>query len=380
MLQDLIKRKLIKQTNNIDKLTLLDNKPITFYVGFDPTAASLHVGHLLQLKTATRLIAAGHHCIILIGNATASVGDPSGKSTARPVLSSDEIHFNTDCIKQQIGSILKHGFIFRQNGDWLNNISFLDMMGSIGKHLSINTMLRSECFKSRLETGLTLQELCYMAMQALDFLTLYQTSNCILQVGGDDQWSNMLAGIDLIRKKTKEHALCFTVPLLTLPDGTKMGKTEKGAVWLDSNKTTPFEFFQFWRCIPDAITADVVQMLSDSDVSSDVNGDKELLASELTELVHGHDASISARNTATSLFVDASFADLTPVPVYNGITVIDALVLVGFAKSKSDARNLILGKGVTVNDCVVVDIVSTITNNCILRKGKKSFASLIIGS
>src|SRR5574337_474533 len=251
---ELVHRGLVKQcTNHAMVRTLLndEDEKITFYLGIDPTADSLHVGHLLPIVTAKRLVDAGHQAIIVIGNATAAIGDPSGKSSARKMLSSQEIWNNSGKILSQVGRLLPSPSVrFLTNSSWLN-MSMPQFLQEVGPHLSVNTMLKAECFKSRMENGLSFLEFNYMAFQAFDFFALHRDKNCQLQIGGDDQWSNMLAGIDLIHKKTGEEVFALTLPLLVNSDGTKMGKTEKGAVWLDAEKTSPFEFFQFWRNIPD---------------------------------------------------------------------------------------------------------------------------------
>jgi tyrosyl-tRNA synthetase len=397
---DLVRRGLVKQTTGdiTEKLA----KPVTFYVGFDPTADSLHVGHLVQITTMWRLAKLGHDPIVLIGDGTARIGDPSGKQSSRPMLTTEEIDQNALGIEAQIGRLLPDA-TFVRNSDWLGDAPMLDFLRDIGSCFSVNVMLRAECFKARLEEGLTFLELSYMLMQAYDFLHLNIKHGCVLQVGGDDQWSNILAGVDLIRRKRlgvpawasrANEAFGMTLPLLVNADGTKMGKTEKGTVWLDPRRTSPYDFFQFWRNIPDDKVRECFKLLSTAvptdeieamplDEPAAINGAKKRLAHELTELAHGVDLANEVLKQAESVFEAGDTDALEATPVPDGSDILGALVACGLATSRTDARNLVLGRGVSVNDEVVVDpkfkIDSAVFGSgLVLRKGKKTFKRLEI--
>jgi len=388
---ELVQRGLVKQTTNADKLRdLLNNHQITFYIGFDPTADSLHVGHLLQLVTAKRLLDAGHRAILLIGSATALIGDPTGKTQMRKMLSADDVRWNSTKIHQQFERIVQSkNFKVANNAAWFGSINFLTFIRDIGAHFSVNNMLRADCFKSRMENGLSFLEFNYMVMQGFDFLQLHQDFNCLLQIGGDDQWSNILAGIDLIHKKTGQDAFGLTLPLLVNSDGTKMGKTEKGAVWLDANKTSPFEFFQFWRNIPDDkvrechlfFTSNTQLDLDQNDNS--INWLKKSLALEITTIVHGRETALQAMAQAESLFEKKDTSNMVASSIVEGTHVLDMLVTCGFAKSRTDARNLIGNRGITINKEVLTDPTISVSkihfgNELIVQKGKKHFIKLII--
>ena len=394
---ELVHRGLVKQcTDHAVVRALLndEHEKITFYIGFDPTADSLHVGHLLQIITAKRLMDAGHKPIILIGSATARIGDPSGKSQARPMMDSTTIENNAWAIQQQIAKILNIDLTkfdtFVDNFSWFEGENFLDFLREIGPHFSVNHMLRAECFKSRLETGLSFLEFNYMIMQAFDFLILHNCKDhCVLQIGGDDQWSNMLAGIDLIHKKTGKEAFALTLPLLVNSDGTKMGKTEKGAVWLDPNKTSPSAFFQFWRNIPDDKVRDCFNFFTffppmpESDVFLDINNAKKMLAFQITKLVHGEQEAQQALEQAEALFEKRNTSDLEAIPILEGTHILELIIKCGFAKSRTEARNLIVNRGITINDEVQTNPTITISKNSfgnelIIRKGKKHFCRLLI--
>jgi tyrosyl-tRNA synthetase len=405
--EDLERRGLVKQVTDAEKVrSLLESEePQIFYIGFDPTADSLHVGHLLQIVTAKRLSDAGHVPVILIGMGTAMIGDPTGKTSARKVLPVEEVIENSKLISRQIKKILgvplgPHGVRvlsadapvveFVSNFEWLNALSWMDMLQEIGRHFSVNNMLRADCFKSRMESGLSFLEFNYMIMQAFDFLHLHQTLDCVLQIGGDDQWSNILAGIDLIHKKTGHEVFGLTFPLLTNSDGTKMGKTETGAVWLDAEKTPVFEFFQFWRNIPDDKVMECMLMFTFIDpVRYDnafvgINEVKKVLAFEVTSLVHGKELAQQALEQAEALFEKRDATELETIPVPEGIHVLDMLVKLNFAKSRTDGRNLISNRGITINDEVLTDPTIVISksqfgNDIVVRKGKKHFRRLLIG-
>ena len=403
--EDLEKRGLVKQTTNTEKIRELfeAEEPQIFYIGFDPTADSLHVGHLLQIVTAKRLADAGHVPVILIGMGTAMVGDPTGKTDARKVLPVEEVIKNSMLIERQIKKIMglppaPAGITiidanspvvhFVSNFEWLNGLRWLDMLQEIGRHFSVNNMLRAECFKSRLESGLSFLEFNYMIMQAFDFLHLHETLDCVLQVGGDDQWSNMLAGVDLVHKKTGHEVFAMTLPLLTNSDGTKMGKTERGAVWLDPNKTSPFEFFQFWRNIPDDKVKDCINFFTDeinseTSVLININQHKKFLAFEVTALVHGKELAQQALEQAEALFKNRDSSVIEAITIEDGVQILELLVKAGFAKSRTDARNLINNRGISINDQVLVDPTVAITrsqfgSDLTIRKGKKTFGRFCI--
>lgn len=400
---DLVGRGLIKQCTNKAKVReLLESEsPVTFYIGFDPTADSLHVGHLLQVVTARRLLQAGHNPILLIGDGTALVGDPSGKSKARPMMDAETIEQNSWAIIDQLKKLmdfdrLDPGWVkgdhFIHNGDWLGVTNFIEMMREVGAHFSVNTMLRAECFKSRLEVGLSFLEFSYMLMQGFDFFELNRQRGCVLQVGGDDQWSNMLAGIDLVHKKTGHEVFALTLPLLTNADGTKMGKTEKGAVWLsEEGPTSIFDFFQFWRNLPDTEVIKCFKLLTflslediaaiPFETTAEINAAKKRLAFELTKLVHGDTAAQVTLEAAEALFESRDVSVMEPLSITDNIHVLDMLKECGFAKSRTDARNLINNRGITVNEEVWTDPTAVMTTaqfgpSLVVRKGKKHFRLL----
>ncbi len=389
LFEELETRGLVKQTTNTEKIRhLLNNEQITFYIGFDPTADSLHVGHLLQIVTAKRLIDAGHNCIMLIGGATATVGDPTGKSDMRKMLSRSEIRVHSSDIETQIHKILNWPGAFRSvnNMTWFSNAGFLEMLRDVGPHFSVSTMLRAECFKSRMENGLSFMEFNYMIMQAFDFLKLFESEKCILQLGGDDQWSNMLAGVDLVRRKTGKDVFAMTFPLLVNSDGKKMGKTERGAVWLDTNKTSPFDFFQFWRNIEDAKVQQCINFFTDriflGHEFNGINEAKKFLAFEVTKLVHGQEEAEKALNQATALFEAQDASVIEAVSVAEGTQLLDLLVQNAFAKSRTDARNLIGNRGITINDQVINDPLLVVTRaqlgeEFLVKKGKKKFGRFL---
>jgi len=393
--EDLEQRGLVKQTTNAEKLRQLlnSNTPVTFYIGFDPTADSLHVGHLLQIVTAKRLADAGHRPIMLIGGATALIGDPTGKSEMRKMLSHSDIRVNGEAIAGQIQQIMGKGCEIISNMTWFDDADFLTVLRTIGPFFSVNEMLRAECFKSRMEQGLSFLEFNYMIMQAQDFRMLHLEEGCTLQIGGDDQWSNILAGIHLIHKKHAEEVFGLTLPLLVNSDGTKMGKTEKGAVWLDPEKTSPFEFFQFWRSISDTEVKKCFMFLTNVpandienmpfETASEINAAKKALAHILTQKVHGETIAKRALEQAEALFEKRETSELEATPIPEGTHILEVIIKCGLAKSRTEARNLILNKGITVNQEVLTDptiIVSKTKfgNELIVRKGKKHFSRLLI--
>lgn len=392
--EDLEQRGLIKQITNAEKLQqLLNSKtPVTFYIGFDPTADSLHIGHLLQVVTARRLVQAGHRAIMLVGGATALIGDPTGKSEMRKMLSHSDIRDNGEAIGEQIQKIMGKEIELVNNLTWFDDADFLSLLRTIGPFFSVNTMLRAECFKSRMEHGLSFLEFNYMIMQAQDFRMLNLQEGCILQIGGDDQWSNILAGIDLLHKKHGTEVFGLTLPLLINSDGTKMGKTEKGAVWLDPKKTSPFEFFQFWRNIEDGKVRSCINFFTDkicpvfTDITeqfANINDAKKFLAFEITKLVHGESIARQTLEQAEALFEKRDTSTLETVSIAEGTHVLELLIKCGFAKSRTDGRNLISNRGISINQEVITDptiIVSknTFGNELVVQKGKKNFCRLLI--
>jgi tyrosyl-tRNA synthetase len=386
--EDLEQRGLIKQTTNAEKLRQLLNSDtsVTFYIGFDPTVDSLHVGHLLQIVTAKRLADAGHKPIMLIGGATALIGDPTGKSEMRKMLSHSDIRVNGEAIAEQIKKIMWKDVEIVSNMQWFDDADFLTVLRTIGPFFSVNNMLRAECFKSRMEHGLSFLEFNYMIMQAQDFRMLHLEEGCTLQIGGDDQWSNILAGIDLIHKKHATEVFGLTLPLLVNSDGTKMGKTEKGAVWLDPDKTSPFDFFQFWRNVPDDQVEKCMLFFTqnmDSGMSQTINLLKKQLAFEITKLVHGDTIAKQALEQAEALFENKVASVLEAIPIAEGTHILELIMKCGFAKSRTEARNLIINRGITINQEVQTDPTTTITKNTfgdliLVRKGKKHFCRLLI--
>jgi tyrosyl-tRNA synthetase len=396
LFEDLEARGLVKQATNTEKIReLLNEKKVTFYIGFDPTANSLHVGHLLQMITAKRLANAGHIPIMLIGGATAQIGDPSGKSSMRPMLEEHVVEANIKSITPQIKKIVGvDDWQIINNKRFFQHFTFLSFIREFGPLFSVNNMLRADCFKSRLETGLSFLEFNYMLMQAVDFFRLFVWRDCILQIGGDDQWSNILAGIDLIHKKEGKESFGLTIPLLTTSDGTKMGKTEKGAVWLsEEGQTSIFDFFQFWRNIPDAEVMKCFKQLTFLSLQEiatipfttveEINAAKKRLACELTTIVHGKDATDITLEVVESLFEKKDPSIMEAAPIDDNTNVLDLIVKCEFAKSRTDARNLINNKGITINTQVLDNPTLIISKSqfgkeIIVKKGKKSFKRFMI--
>jgi tyrosyl-tRNA synthetase len=387
--EDLERRGLVKQVTDREGVCqLLEAEQFqTFYLGIDPTADSLHVGHLLPIVTAKRLVDAGHRCIFVIGGATAMIGDPTGKNEMRQMLKGEEIGRNATAVHQQITKIMgpdsTHSVV--NNLSWFGHMNFLLTLRSIGPHFSVNNMLRAECFKSRMVNGLSFLELSYMLLQAEDFRQLFLQEGCTLQIGGDDQWSNILAGVDLIHKMEASQVFGLTLPLLINSDGTKMGKTERGAVWLDANKTSVFDFFQFWRNIPDDKVDQCISFFTSVNETTltDINWKKKFLAVEVTELVHGKEAAHQALEQAEALFEKRDASGAEAIQITDGIHVLDVVIKCGFAKSRTEARNLITNRGITINEEVQTDPTILISkskfgNEPILKKGKKHFCRLLI--
>ena len=390
---ELVARGLIAQVTDEDEIRKMINAgKATFYIGFDPTADSLHVGHFMALCLMKRLQMAGNKPIALLGGGTGMIGDPSGKSDMRKMLTKEDIDHNIECFKKQMSRFIDFSdgkAIMVNNADWLMNLNYIDVLREVGACFSVNKMLTFECYKQRMERGLTFLEFNYMIMQSYDFYMLFQKYGCNMQFGGDDQWANMLGGTELIRKKLGKDAHAMTITLLLNSEGKKMGKTEKGAVWLDPDKTSPFEFFQYWRNVNDADVIKCLRMLTFLPIEeieemakwegSRLNKAKEILAFELTKLVHGEEEANKALEGAKSLFGGSGNTDNMPtakVDLTDGkIGILDLLVNTKLAPSKREARNLISGKGITVNDVVIEDPNAQIEINgeVIVRKGKKVF-------
>ncbi len=398
-------RGFIAQCSNVELRELLSKESVTFYIGFDPTADSLHVGSYLQLVAMAHMQKAGHRPIALIGGGTTMVGDPSGRNDMRKMLSKEQIEANGACIKKQMEKLIDFSdgkATMVNNADWLLHLNYVDFLRDIGVHFSVNRMLAAECFKQRLEKGLSFLEFNYMLMQSYDFLVLYQKYGCRLQMGGDDQWSNILFGADLIRKKEQAEAYALTFTLLTTSEGKKMGKTEKGAVWLDPEKTSPYEFYQYWRNIGDEdverclklLTFLPLEEIADLCAHRDerINRAKERLAFELTKQVHSEKDALAAQEAAKSLFTGAGEGGsvpgmtITKAEFEANSKVIDLLVLSKLAPSKGEARRLIEGGGVYVNDGRVENVFAQLCDSDIkdgkimLKKGKKSFFCVSVGT
>ena len=385
-------RGFVKQTVFEDELfRLLGEKSVTFYIGFDPTADSLHVGHFVQLMAMAHMQRAGHRPIALIGGGTGMIGDPSGRTDLRSVMTGETIAHNCLCFKKQMERFIDFSdgkALVLNNADWLCGLNYIDFLRSVGTHFSVNKMLTAECYKKRLEKGLTFLEFNYMLMQAYDFLVLNENYGCQLQLGGDDQWSNMLAGADLIRRKLSKPAFAMTFSLLTTSEGTKMGKTAKGAVWLDENKTPPYDFYQYWRNVDDADVEKCLKLLTFLPVEmcrfkdQRINDAKVRLAYELTKIVHGADAADKARAQAEAAFSDdAGNMPCKEIPF--SANIIDVLTLSEVAKSRGDARRLIDGGGVSVNELKITDygdLPSEITEKreFVLHKGKKVHLRIVL--
>lgn len=391
VLDTLKSRGFVKQVVFEDELyKLLETESVPFYIGFDPTADSLHVGHFLALMAMSYMQKAGHKPIVLVGGGTGMVGDPSGRNDMRTMMTKETIKHNCDCFRKQMSKFFsfegENAAIMVDNGDWLLNLYYIDFLRDIGSHFSVNKMLTAECFKQRMEKGLTFFEFNYMLMQAYDFLVLYRKYGCKLECGGDDQWSNILAGADLIRRKEGEPVYAMTFQLLTKSDGQKMGKSQKGAVWLDPNKTSPYEFYQYWRNVDDADVEKCLKLLTFLDLDyiaelcqykdERINKAKEVLAYEVTKIVHSEEDAKKAEEQAKSAF--SGSMDNIPTAEISGDSglVVDILVEIGLAKSKSEARRLIEGGGISVDGQKVLGVDASIldsqrNNGFVLTKGKK---------
>ncbi len=382
---------------------LINNGKATFYIGFDPTADSLHVGHFMALCLMKRLQMAGNKPIALIGGGTAMIGDPSGRTDMRSMMTVETIQHNCDCFKEQMSKFIDFSdgkALMVNNADWLLGKNYIEFLREVGPHFSVNNMLRAECYKQRMEKGLSFLEFNYMIMQSYDFYELFQKYGCNMQFGGDDQWSNMLGGTELIRRKLGKDAYAMTITLLLNSEGKKMGKTQKGAVWLDPNKTTPFEFYQYWRNVADADVLKCIRMLTflpleeiekmDAWEGSQLNQAKEILAYELTKLVHGEEEAVKAQESARALFsagvaADMPTAELTEEDFADGsIDLISVLCKSGLVASRSEGRRAIEQGGVTVGNDKVSDIKATYTKDTfagdgvVVKRGKKNFRKVVL--
>ena len=392
----------IKQVTHEEELReLLEKEKITFYIGFDPTADSLHVGHFVQMMVMTHMQREGHRPIALLGGGTTMVGDPSGKTDMRKMLTKEQIQHNAECFKKQFSKLIDFSddkAIMDNNANWLLGLNYVEFLREVGALFSVNRMLTAECYKQRLEKGLTFLEFNYMLMQSYDFLELNRRYNCVLQMGGDDQWSNIISGVDLIRRKESKPAYGMTFALLTNSEGKKMGKTEKGALWLDPEKTSPYEFYQYWRNIADAdvekclalltfLPMDEVRRLGALE-GAEINEAKKVLAYEVTKLIHSEEDAQNAKNAAEALFSGGQ--DMSAVPTVTidkdtlGCTIIDLLVSTKILPSKSEARRLVQQGGLTIHDEKITDANMVVTEDkfkngsMLIRRGKKNYNRIVL--
>ncbi len=401
--EELVARGLIAQVTDEDEICeLINNGKATFYIGFDPTADSLHVGHFMALCLMKRLQMAGNRPIVLIGGGTAYIGDPSGRTDMRSMMTPETIQHNCDCFKAQMSKFIEFGegkAVMVNNADWLLGLNYIELLRDVGACFSVNRMLTAECYKQRMEKGLSFLEFNYMIMQSYDFYHLYKTLGCNMQFGGDDQWSNMLGGTELIRRKLGKDAYAMTINLLLNSEGKKMGKTASGAVWLDPNKTSPYDFFQYWRNVGDKDVLKCIRMLTflpleeidkmDTWEGAQLNEAKEILAYELTKLIHGEDEATRAREASHALF-GAGNSDLTPSFEVDPTTLTDGkidlntlLVLGKMVPSKSEGRRAIEQGGVSVDGEKVTDVRALISKEqleegVLIKRGKKAYAKFII--
>lgn len=393
--EELQERGLIAQVTDEPLIReLINNGKATFYIGFDCTADSLTAGHFMALTLMKRLQMAGNRPIALIGGGTTMIGDPSGRTDMRKMLTKQDIEHNAECFKKQMSRFIEFGegkAMMVNNADWLLDLNYIDLLREVGACFSVNNMLRAECYKQRMEKGLSFLEFNYMIMQSYDFYYLFKNYDCNLQFGGDDQWSNMLGGTELIRKKLGKDASAMTITLLTDSNGMKMGKTAGNAVWLDANKTSPYDFFQYWRNVADEDVMKCIKMLTflpldeiksmEKWEGSALNKAKEILAYELTKLVHGEEEAKKALDTAREVFGGAGSSENMPTFEYEGesIGILDAMTLCKLAPSKCEARRLIQQGGVTVNDEKLLDTsaVLELSSPAIIKKGKKQIVRLI---
>ncbi|MCI5620215.1 MAG: tyrosine--tRNA ligase [Lachnospiraceae bacterium] len=400
---ELVARGLIAQVTNEDEIKdMINNGKAVFYIGFDPTADSLHVGHFMALCLMKRLQMAGNKPIALIGGGTAMIGDPSGRTDMRQMMTKETIQHNCDCFKQQMSRFIDFSddkALMVNNADWLLDLNYVEVLREVGAHFSVNRMLTAECYKQRMEKGLSFLEFNYMIMQSYDFYTLFQKYGCNMQFGGDDQWSNMLGGTELIRRKLGKDAYAMTINLLLNSEGKKMGKTQSGAVWLDPNKTSPFDFYQYWRNVSDSDVLKCLRMLTflpleqiddmDKWEGSQLNQAKEILAYELTALVHGEEEAKKAQEGARALFSGGNtenmpVAEITEADLKDGvIDIMGLLVAAGLCPTRSEARRAVEQGGVTVNGEKVTDVKAIYTPDAInaeefvLKRGKKKFCKIV---
>ena len=403
--EELVARGLIAQVTNEEEIKKMVNEgKAVFYIGFDPTADSLHVGHFMALCLMKRLQMAGNRPIALIGGGTGYIGDPSGRTDMRSMMTPETIQHNCDCFKKQMERFIEFGegkALMLNNADWLLKLNYIELLREVGACFSVNNMLRAECYKQRMEKGLSFLEFNYMIMQSYDFYHMFQTVGCNMQFGGDDQWSNMLGGTELIRRKLGKDAYAMTITLLMNSEGKKMGKTASGAVWLDPNKTSPYDFYQYWRNVDDADVLKCIKLLTflpldeiekmESWVGSQLNRAKEILAYELTKMVHGSEEADKAQESARALFgggantenmptTEISAADLTD----GAINILDLMLKVGLIPSKGEGRRLVQQGGVSVDDVKVTDISKACTaadfekGHVIIKKGKKIFHKVVL--
>ena len=396
-------RGFIAQTVYEDDLyKMLDNEKVTFYVGFDPTADSLHIGHYIPIMAMAHMQRAGHRPIALMGGGTGLIGDPSGKSDLRKMLTPEIVDHNVNCIKQQMSRFLDFSdgkALIVNNADWLRSLNYIDFLREVGVHFSVNRMLTAECYKQRMEKGLTFLEFNYMLMQSYDFLELFRRYGCRVEMGGDDQWSNILSGADLIRRKEHEDAFAMTFKLLLTHDGRKMGKTEAGALWLDENKTSPYDFYQYWRNVDDQDVEKCLALLTFLPMEevrrlgalqdAQINQAKKVLAFEVTKLVHGQEKAEAAAKAAEALFGGNALEGSVPTTRLSSLEgckrVIDLMVKAGLCKSLGEGRRLIAGGGVYVNDEKVASPDQEVgpqdfgAEGLMLRKGKKAYHRILLG-
>ncbi len=399
---ELVARGLIAQVTDEEEIKeLINHGKATFYIGFDPTADSLHVGHFMALCLMKRLQMAGNKPIALIGGGTGMIGDPSGRSDMRQMMTPETIQHNCDCFKAQMSRFIDFSegkALMVNNADWLMGLNYIDVLREVGPHFSVNRMLTAECYKQRMEKGLSFLEFNYMIMQSYDFYALFQKYGCNMQFGGDDQWSNMLGGTELIRRKLGKDAYAMTITLLLNSEGKKMGKTQSGAVWLDAKKTSPYDFYQYWRNVADADVLKCIRMLTflpleeinrmDAWEGAQLNQAKEILAFELTKLVHGEAEAQKAQDAAKAIFSSGNAADMPSVTLADtdftdgAIDILSLLVTSTLASSRSEARRAVEQGGVCVNGDKVTDIkasygMDAFTDGMVLKKGKKNFRKIL---
>ena len=400
---ELVARGLIAQVTNEEEIkNLINEGKATFYIGFDPTADSLHVGHFMTLCLMKRLQMAGNKPIALIGGGTAMIGDPSGRSDMRQMMTTETINHNVECFKKQMERFIDFSdnkAIIVNNADWLMELNYVDVLREVGSHFTVNRMLAAECYKQRMEKGLSFLEFNYMIMQSFDFYKLFKDFGCNLQFGGNDQWSNMLGGTELIRRKLEKDAHALTIPLLLNSEGKKMGKTQSGAVWLDANKTTPHEFFQYWRNIDDADVIKCLKMLTFVSLDeifemekwqgAELNKAKEILAFELTKMIHGEEEADRALKMAKGLFESGDMSDIPVVKidsselVDNKVGLITLIVKAEMAPSKNEARRLIIQNGISVDDEKISDVNKCFTKEelekgIVIKKGRKVIKKIVL--